>query len=106
MSPEMVLDSKSNVFCCDIWSLGITFLDCICMSRFIERHVFRNLPKVKDENSASKKQRFMRVVHKFCQTPGQVAQLLQTHQRPELGELHVASVVLLEGLLNVTPPQC
>jgi len=100
MSPEMVLENKSNVFSSDIWSLGVVFLDVLCFARFIERHVFRKQPQVKDRDSTSKKQHLMNAVFERCQF---IEQLLQAHLRPELQELHTSSVVMLEGVLNVSP---
>jgi len=103
MSPEMVLESKSNVFSSDIWSLGIVFLDVLCFARFIERHVFRKQAQVKDRDSASKKQRLMSAVYECCLTPGFTEALLRSHLRAELSELQTISTVMLDGILNVSP---
>lgn len=103
MSVEMVLENKSNVFCSDMWSLGIVFLDLLCFARFIERQIFRKQSHVKDRDSSAKKHRLISAVHDCCQKPGVIDQLLQTHLRQELHELRASSTVVLQGVLNVSP---
>jgi serine/threonine protein kinase len=100
LAPELVLERKPRVLPTDVWSMGIVSLEVLCRCWCVERSVgIHSPPRMK---STDMRQLLGSVQSRFHQ-PQAVANLLKSEIRPELEEMMGASLVLLEGMLEVDP---